>query len=864
VDGDTWAKVEATFHAILEMDPGQRGVALESITDNEVRRMVSSLLDHAGEGETVPAMLGSIAHGLEMGPPDQRAGPYRLMRRLGEGGQGAVFEAARDDGSFEQRVAIKIVKWDVDSETARRRFREERQILAALEHPYIARLLDGGETQNGTPYLAMEYIEGLPLVRATEGWPIRGKLELFLKIAEAVAVAHRNLIVHRDLKPANILVTQDGNPKLLDFGIAKLLDAGADRTQTALPMLTPEYASPEQVRGLPISTASDVYSLGVVLYQLLTGRKPYQFETSTLLEIDRVVCQQPPAPSGLDAELDAILSMALRKEPERRYRGMEAFADDVRRYLERRPILARPDTIAYRARKYVRRHWIGLMAAAIALAGVLGGSAVAVYQAQRAQRQFNSVRQLANRFLFDFHDEIATIPGTVKAREMIVSTALEYLNRLAHDASGDSGLQWELAAAFGKVASVQGNATRPSLRQPRAALASFERAFSLARPLADRGLLDGKQREVLVTMLEDAQTLQLDVLQFDAAVRLGREEVERSKGLPEDVQQRASGDLATSLSFAGNLTESLDILQQMLSSLRESARREPTPEHRRRLFTTLVMFGETNRRAARFPEAVAAETEALTMFRPIAAEHPREPWYQRWVFTTLVLMGDALGGTDAPGLEKFAEAADRYREAIDVLDPLVEADPNDQSSRRDVAEVQAKIAYILQETNPQQALRHAELATALLDRAIPDHKDIRAEPRIAGAAAHRALGEFPAAEQLLKEADAIVQAPGSIVEAELALAWSRLAAARGRGEPVASRFRRSIALEEQLLQKMPTPPKAWRLARALTLAAAMLPESAPTFRKRIADVWSDQNRRFPGHPWIRQRLREAQLALANP
>ncbi|SPE40461.1 putative Serine/threonine protein kinase with TPR repeats [Candidatus Sulfopaludibacter sp. SbA3] len=752
VNQEAWASVEAHFDALRDLGPEQRAAGLRAIADEDVRREVACLLSHLGDGETVAAVVGSVAASLEPGIPDQRIGPYRLVRHLGHGGQGAVFEAVRDDGRFEQRVAIKIVKWDIDSEPARRRFRDERQILAGLEHPNIARLLDGGETRSGAPYLAMEFIDGLPLVQATEGWTTRRKLELFLKVAEAVAAAHRKLIVHRDLKPANILVTRDGSPKLLDFGIAKLLDAQADRTLTAFQALTPEYASPEQVRGLPISTASDVYSLGVVLYQVLTGRRPYQLETSTPLEMDRVICQQPPAPAGLNGELDAILAMALRKEPERRYQGVEPLAEDIRRYLERRPILARPDTISYRARKYVRRHWIGLLAAAIALGGILGGAGVAVYQARRAQREFNQVRQLANRFLFDFDNEISTIPGTVKAREMIVSTALDYLNRLAGEASGDPGLKWELAVAFGKVASVQGSMSTPSLRRPRDGTVSYGRAFALARPLADGHLLN-----VQHSMLVQAETMDRYLKDFAVAKRLGQEAIDRSTSLSLNYRGGALGEMANTLGISGDLAGSLDVFQRLVPLYREAVQREPSLGNRRLLGVALTNMGVACHRLTLFAEANAGHTEALTIFRSLAAERPGS--MKQELFTALTRLGDVAGAGDRPSLGDSAAAADYYEQAIAALEPLLAADPKDHLSRNDTALVHEKIARALYEVDPGRAILHSIQAAELLDAVAPDDFDSRAAARISEAEAHRVLGEFAAAERLLIAAGNVLKAP---------------------------------------------------------------------------------------------------------
>jgi serine/threonine protein kinase len=309
---EQWESVEKHFHALNEIPPEHRARVLAAIDDPMVREEVASLLANSGGNITVASVIGSMAGEVadQISPEElgsiagRRIGPYRLVRRLGQGGQGTVFEAARDDGTFHQRVAIKVVKWDMDTAPARDRFRRERQMLAALEHPYIARLLDGGEAEDGTPYLVMEFVEGKTLTIAAWDWPRERKLNLFLEIADAVAYAHRNLIVHRDLKPANILVSVDGHPKLLDFGVAKLVDTDPEHTATAMQALTPAYASPEQVLGEPITTACDVYSLGVVLYELLTGSRPYDLPTHSALEIHKAICLTEPAPPKLGDELD--------------------------------------------------------------------------------------------------------------------------------------------------------------------------------------------------------------------------------------------------------------------------------------------------------------------------------------------------------------------------------------------------------------------------------------------------------------------------------------------------------------------------------------------------------------------------------
>ena len=328
----------------------------------------------------------------------ERIGPWELLEEIGHGGMGTVYLGRRADEAFEKKVAIKLVRGGMASESVLRRFRTERQILANLEHPHIARLIDGGAADDGRPYFVMEYIEGLPLPEwcVRRGRNVRERLGIFVDVCAAVEYAHRNRVVHRDIKPANVLVTADGSAKLLDFGIAKLIvpelfGAKIEETGTLFQLLTPDYASPEQVRGEAVTPASDVYALGVMLYELLTGRRPYAAGAS-VAEMVRVVCEtEPPRPSEkatrslareLVGDIDTIVLKAMRKEPARRYASAGEMGEDIRRFLDGRPVLARPDTMGYRTRRFARRHWAGLGAAAIAAISLGAGAAALRHQAR--------------------------------------------------------------------------------------------------------------------------------------------------------------------------------------------------------------------------------------------------------------------------------------------------------------------------------------------------------------------------------------------------------------------------------------------------------------------------------------------------
>jgi non-specific serine/threonine protein kinase/serine/threonine-protein kinase len=504
-----WERLKGIFEAALQKPPQEREAFLNNAcADQELRTEARKLLaahDKAGsfiEDSPVAGLAAAHAEPAQESWVGRRIGPYRLLAEIGRGGMGTVYRAVRDDDQYRKEVAIKLVQ-DQGSEFVLDRFLNERQILAGLDHPHIARLLDGGTASDGRPYLVMDLVEGEPIdvYCQRRALDVRARLELFREVCAAVQYAHQNLIVHRDIKPGNILVTRDGTPKLLDFGIAKLLRAdGAVRsspaTVTEFRPLTLDYASPEQVRGQPITTASDVYSLGVLLYELLTGKVPYALKTHE--ELVRAICEaEPPRPStavpDLRGDLDNILMMALRKEPLRRYASVDQFSEDVRRYLEGRPVRARQDTLGYRAAKFVGRHRLGVAASALLTVSLVGGFVATSRQARiaraeraRAEKRFDDLRKLANDFLFEFHDAIANLPGSTPARELVVKRAAQYLDSLAAESTNDDGLKRELAAAFERLGDAQGGAGGANLGDPKGALASYTKALDIRSALAAR------------------------------------------------------------------------------------------------------------------------------------------------------------------------------------------------------------------------------------------------------------------------------------------------------------------------------------------------------------------------------------------
>jgi WD40 repeat protein len=399
-----WKRIEAVFYDALDLPTTERTryLATSCGDDPELRREVESLLESmAGATESMREVIamvaGSVATTGVASLVGKRVGPYRLVEVIGEGGMGTVYLAQRDDDEYQRDVAIKILPLGLATPQAIARFRDERQILARLDHPSIVRLLDGGATEDGVPYLVMEHVDGIPLTAYTRDLPLRAKIELLARVASALQYAHQQLIVHRDIKPSNVLVDVAGTPKLLDFGIAKLLDdepgAREAKTRTGIALLTPEYASPEQARGEPVTVASDVYSLGAVMYQVLTGKPPLTL-TGGALDMLRQICEvEPLRPSVVAArrelagELDNIVLKALHKRPDQRYASVSRLADDLERYLAGLPVAARAATWSYRARKYIRRHRGKLALATLVAASLTIATVASIMQARRADDQ---------------------------------------------------------------------------------------------------------------------------------------------------------------------------------------------------------------------------------------------------------------------------------------------------------------------------------------------------------------------------------------------------------------------------------------------------------------------------------------------
>ena len=499
-----WRQVREILFAASQIEAGARGdyLAQHCGGDAWLRAEVESLLQSLSEaGDFLESPL-PFPEDLD----EAQVGPYRILGEAGRGGMGVVYRAVRDD-DYRQNVAIKLVRAELATKPVIERFRVERQTLALLNHPNIARLMDGGTTADGRPYLVMEWIDGCPIDQYAleRGLNTRARLDLFLQVCDAVAYAHRNLVVHKDLKPSNILITPEGQPKLLDFGIAKVFQAEGTSGQTTLTIggvqpLTPEYASPEQVRQEPVTTSTDVYSLGAVLYELLTGTQPHRIESRTPAAIESAVCGEPPssasAVAGADGvlrrelrgDLDNILAKALEKQPARRYLNVDEFGADIQRHLNCEPVSARPASLMYRASRFARRNKLLVTSMAAVVLALAAGMSIALWEARRArmaqevaEQRFQLARKLAGSVLYEFHDGISNLQGSLEVRQMVLARSLEYLDKLAGGAGSNPSLQRDLADGYERIAELEGQTGLSNLGRDRNAANSLRKALELRK-----------------------------------------------------------------------------------------------------------------------------------------------------------------------------------------------------------------------------------------------------------------------------------------------------------------------------------------------------------------------------------------------
>ena len=728
-----WERVEQLFQEASDLDAAARPAFLAAACrgDERLRHAVGDLLRASTEAAANPLWQEPAMHNearfLAASDDATTLDRYRLLERIGAGGMGVVYKAVRADDEFSKLVAVKIVR-DSDPDMVGR-LRQERQILAGLEHPNIARLLDGGTTADGRPFLVMEFVEGLPIDRyVTERQPpLTDLLELFRKICSAVSYAHRNLIVHRDLKPANILVTAEGQPMLLDFGIAKLLDGSAQRTRTGAAAMTPEYASPEQVLGAPITTASDIYTLGVLLYELLSGARPYR-NTSSPLELAQAIGTEHPQPLSthagrrFDSDLENIVQMALRKEPERRYASAGQFSEDLRLYAARYPVMARPATRGYRMAKFVGRNKAPVVALVLVLLALVGGMAATAWQARIANQRFNDVRQLAHAVVFVYHDAIEPLPGSTPVRQMLVKDALVYLDKLSRD-SGDASLQRELVETYVKIGNVQGNSYYSNLGDMAGALVSARKAVKAGEPLVARDASGLNQRA-----LASAYAAEADILYSmnDLAGADGR--YRKAVSLAEAAVRKLPPDLDTRRQLAGTLRNWGDLAgaegesnmgkpEQALARYRRSfdianglVKEYPRSlAAKKELYGSQMALADAETTAGHHAAAEEQTRGALAMIQEISAADPGNASDRVEVANMSTRLAQVLMDNAKP-----TEAVPLVLAAESIMEAQVKSDPANRMFRRSLAVTELHVVNALRKSgDPAGALAHAQKALAL-------------------------------------------------------------------------------------------------------------------------------------------------------
>jgi eukaryotic-like serine/threonine-protein kinase len=719
---ERWSRVKQLFAEVSELPEGERRawLAREAADDPTLIAEVASLLDWHDSPEPFREAAPEALYAEVFAPASSRAGErigaYRIEEMIGAGGMGDVYKAVRDDDQYHAEVAIKIMRADVLNPLAAQRFRAERQILAALDHRNIARLLDGGTAPNGLPYVVMELVAGEPIDAYCESRKLgtRERVQLFLQVCAAVAYAHQRLVVHRDLKPNNILVTADGSVKLLDFGIAKLLESDSptmprnDFTVTQIGVMTLDYASPEQVSGGTITTVSDVYSLGVVLYWLLTGQSPYGAgrpnEAQRVAEIlgdtvprrPSLVKTETEAHRGdIDADLDNILLMALRKEPHKRYGTVDEFAADLRNFLAGLPVVARRGTFAYRLGKFARRHKIEIGAAVAVVAALVGGLFFSIHEARIANEQrrvaqlhFDSVRALSNR-LFDFHDEIAQLPNSTRAREMLVKTALEYLDALSKQSAADPSLQEELGVAYRRVGDIQGNPQGGNTGDSKAALQSYAKSVELL----ERSHAADPANHRLGAVLARAYVQQTLNLVYTQGIQGAAQSSERGLALAEAHQE--------------GVADEFERTRLLVDAL----------------WGRVVFTGTTGKNA----ECMAAIEKMIATAEAYAGAHPGEAR----AYETLSNAYSNAGIIDDPRVPKkemLARNIALMRKALEVEEKLVAMHPDDASYKWRVAESRFNLGDTLVDQGElEAAIEQLSLASPVLAARATDKADVRAQ-----------------------------------------------------------------------------------------------------------------------------------------
>ena len=944
---DRWAAVEAIFDSASLLPFAERAAFLDKNcgSDAELRAEVASLLQHdtSDEPPGMDAIRAGAANLLHGEPePGTTLGPYRIEREVGRGGMAVVYLALRADGEYQKQVAIKLIKRGMDTRAVVERLRRERRILAALDHPYLARLLDGGTTADGLPYIVMDYVDGEPIDAYCErnGLSVEQRCGLVGKVCEAVAYAHRNLVIHRDLKPSNILIASDGTPKLLDFGIATALDEGSaghgnPATRGARPF-TPEYASPEQISGGQVGTGADVYSLGVVLYELLTARRACQSPKMSTAEIELAVrTVEPDRASGaaqrngkdrkwvqsISGDIDNILSMALRKEPERRYLTVAQFQSDLWCSAHDMPVSARDESTAYRLGKFLRRHRLGVLATAMVFLALVAGLASTLWQARRAdaqrmlaetrridaerartqareeasqsalarqraedehgeaekqrllaelqrnaaeaqrllaEKRFGQVRELAHKFLFDFHDAIAPLPGSTGPRKLLVETGIRYYDSLLREARGNPELLQEIARGYDRLGDVQGNPYGGNLGDQPGALASYRKAEAIRQGLPAslpelvrdrvRGLVRIAQMELSAGDLKTADAT------VHSAIRLARD---------KEADYDVSDALANAWSIAGDIgirtgsyavcVEDYTHVLNIWTRLSKEAR-NPASE-REGISLGHTKLGETHARMQKPGEALEHLRPALVIDQELLASSPNSIPRMRKVYFDYLILGIVFRSVAGESWAAPGETRRVMERAAELADKMLAADPNNRTGLSDVAAVQSSFGdWLRNRGEVADAIPHFERALEAAERLLASGNSFdRLENAVQS---HQRLGGALAMAGKPDEGLAHLEKAGAILEQlrkqnPTIIRWERrradIASDRGLALSIkkdwpgaVAAYEMTVGIWEQQLKADPTS----EIAR----------NALPDYYSSLAEAYANSNRKSDAVSAVRRAL----------
>jgi serine/threonine protein kinase len=719
---DHWRALSPYLDQALDIAPEKRAAWLESLREQNpdlARDLQTLLKEHHEIGDEGFLQGGAATHPSLLPLAGQAVGAYTLESPIGQGGMGTVWVARRSDGRFEGHAAVKFLNVAFLGGAGEERFKREGSFLARLAHPNIAHLLDAGVSASGQPYLVLEYIEGNHIDKYCNehALDIEARIHLFLDVLAAVAHAHANLIVHRDIKPSNVLVTGDGHVKLLDFGIAKLIEdeaAATVLTREGERALTLAYAAPEQVTGNAITTGTDVYALGVLLYLLLAGKHPAESALQSPAGLVKFITDtEPPRPSDvvgsthklrrvLRGDLDTIIAKALKKNPVERYASVTAFAEDLRRYLGYQTISARPDSLAYRARKFVRRYRVPVAAAALVIASLSAGLYLANRERAIAQRRFMEVRQLANK-LFDIDVLARELPGSTKTRQLIVDTSLDYLRRLAADVRGDHELALEVGNAYMRVARVQGLPSSTNLGQ----MDQAEENLQIAERFIHSVLVSQPANRTALVRSAQISHDQMALARFrgqhDEALAFARKSAAQLAKFPAKGIDRSEAPavLFTYLNVADQhmLGQQFDDALRLCSRAIEIAR---SFNSRSYLGDFLSVRARVFQAQGDLDQALRDIDESVKLLDP----GPGNTEQGRTLNFILVLIYQSriLGQDSGVSFGRSEEAVAPLERAFTIADGFVHQDPNDQASRNRLAMAGIELAHLLRHSDAPRAL----------------------------------------------------------------------------------------------------------------------------------------------------------------